>query len=333
MATVYVHLHIFGTESFPLPDAGASIIFDRKEKIGDLNQWVRRQAKTHPQFQPGARVSVGIVVEDPDQEHRGWIGLKKGHSTCNSIGFIADEDSTVGNVFDHINTLLSSAERRGSRIIFNLPVIEYEYYPLNDPRNGSDLHPSELTDDSAEECQSRSSRGRSLGVDHKAGRKRGKTPVPKGKKVRYTIKVPEIDVFELDELLKRPEELLSVYRFWDNEAKRLDEECGPLPPPLTQSVPQPSREGSLSLLLERGASLLLEGGASLLLEGGASVSADAEDGSEDAGEAEKEAEEVVMPKERGRGRATKGATMGGLAIRKSSRAKKPSLKLRIDDSI
>jgi hypothetical protein len=135
-------------------------------------------------------------------------------------------------------------------------VIECEYYPLDDPRNDVRTDPDDLTDDSAEEVASRSSRGRSLGVSHQLGRKISKTPGTKQQKIRHTIKVPELDPFDDADLVDRPHELLNIYTFWRDEKLRLDDQYGPLLPPSTQppalaeeTQQTTERENSLSLFV------------------------------------------------------------------------------------
>jgi hypothetical protein len=138
------------------------------------------------------------------------------------IGFPNRPNSTIANLFRFMDKLLGlNKATQNSKIIFILLIMLNENYPLDNPRNDVKPYIDDLTNDSIEERHSRSARGSSLGVTHQPSRKRSKTPKSKDRVlkvlprriIRNIVKVPELDPWNEDELVDRPEELLSVYAF------------------------------------------------------------------------------------------------------------------------
>jgi hypothetical protein len=247
LRTIWVSFEIDDEPVFPLPGCTGFVDFDPAERLGTaekLDRFIRRVIKTHERYIHCAKTSsIDVLLEDPDQSNMAWIALQKHPKGPVPIGFPNRPDSTVADLFRYVDKLLGLNKAiQNSEIVFVLPVVPQERYPLDDPRNDIRPHIDDLTDDSSEERQSRSAQGRALGVSHQPGRKRSKTPKarrPKGLgvKIRNTIKVPELDPW--DDLVNRPEELLSVYAFWRRELDRLELDFGPLPPPSAQPPPPP----------------------------------------------------------------------------------------------
>jgi hypothetical protein len=316
MKTIHLYFHFRGEPPFPLPDGRSTVTFMRDQKIGDMNEWVRKQVKHHPEYLPGAKASKGVVIEDPDQDHKGWVALQKGHSKCTGVGFPCTPESTVESLFLYIDALLASSDIfKNSRIVFCFPVIECEFYPLDDPRNDVIPIQGDETDTSADEARSRSSRGRSLGVSHQLGRKRSKTPSTKGKGLRTVVKVPILDPFEPDYLPDREHELLSVYTWWRDEERRLYDEFGPLPallpyPSSTQPPAPASDDGAVPIIKRKNSLSLFVPGVPRPSNAGN----EGLDNGQDEGKAPR-------GKKRGKALAKSGGEKSGPATRKSSRSK------------
>jgi hypothetical protein len=83
------------------------------------------------------------------------------------IGFPNRPNSIVADLFRFVDKLLSlNKATQNSKIVFVLPIMLNENYPLDDSRNDVKPYIDDLTDDSIEERHSRLARGSSLGVTH-----------------------------------------------------------------------------------------------------------------------------------------------------------------------
>jgi hypothetical protein len=126
------------------------------------------------------------------------------------IGFPNRPNSTVIDLFRFIDKLLGlNKATQNFKIVFVLPIMLNENYPLNNPRNDIKPHIDDLTNDSIEKRHSRSTRRSSLSVTHQPGRKRSKTLKSKDRVlrvllrriIRNTVKVPELDPWDKDKLV------------------------------------------------------------------------------------------------------------------------------------
>jgi hypothetical protein len=323
LRNIWVSFEINNEPILPLPGYVGYVDFDPAEILGTalkLDRFIRRVIKTHERYiHCATRSSINEVLEDPDLSHKAWIALQKHPKGPVPIGFPNRPNSTVADLFRFVDKLLGlNKATQNSEIVFVLPIVLNENYPLDDPRNDVKPHIDDLTDDSIEERHSRSARGSSLGVTHQPGRKRSKTPKSKDRVprvlprriIRNTVKVPELDPWDEDELVDRPEELLSVYAFWRRELVRLEHDVGPLPPPSAQPSPPPEAPVESPPPSPSSADLFVMG---------ASTSAGSEKNTGGDGTAVEEKSMVEGAKKRGK--ALKGVGILDGAQRRSSRVK------------
>jgi hypothetical protein len=86
-----------------------------------------------------------------------------------NYGYDFPEGYTEADLARYLNEVITSSKSySNSRIIFIFLVIAIALYPLQDPRN--------IKANSEEELNTRTPRGRSLGIEYKTGRKRSKIP-------------------------------------------------------------------------------------------------------------------------------------------------------------
>jgi hypothetical protein len=100
----------------------------------------------------------------------------KGQSKPLNIRYHFYANYTVLDLWTYIISLLKLLENKEKRATFVFPLALAKYYPLLVKLSGKGDTNSNLGSDSKEEQDNRSQRGRQLGIQHKKGRKRSKTP-------------------------------------------------------------------------------------------------------------------------------------------------------------